>query len=265
MAPAVLAQATKVIPSIPAQYAAWLPAWETGTWENVFPEGCYWGYWGCFKDQDSYNAGVPPRYPLPLNQEAEAANHRVVEALGQGRAIFDPDSQCHPRAMPNVARSTIKFIAQPDRYYFILGGDEFRTIWMDGRPMPVKDAVDYTYNGDSVGRWEGGVLVIETRNMVGMNTAISPNVPKSDSFWVIERWKPVSADLIDVTVTFKDEERFTAPYSQSFQYRRNPTGDTPPQPMACVAGVGQRYQPNPQTGELELSGPGMTPLETAED
>ncbi|MGC4028457.1 MAG: hypothetical protein QM696_06275 [Steroidobacteraceae bacterium] len=264
MASAVPAQATKVIPTIPKQYAQWLSAWETGTWQVMYG-GCVDVYWGCFKSQNSYNAGELPRWPLPLNAEAAAANKVVVDALGQGKSLFDPDSQCYPLGMPNRARSSFKFVAQPDRFYLILSGNEFRTIWMDGRPMPKRDPVDYSYNGDSIGHWENGTLVIETRNIVGENTAIAPNVPKSDNFWVIERWTPISADRIDLNVTFKDEERFTAPYSETLQLKRNPTGETPPQPMACIPGVGQRYQPNPETGELELSGPGMAPLEQAED
>ncbi len=94
---------------------------------------------------------------------------------------------------------------------------------------------------------------------------LTGNVPKSDNFWVIERWTPISPDRMDLTVTFKDEERFTAPVSETLQFRRNPQGETSPQPMTCIPGVGQRYQPNPETGELELSGPGMVPLELAED
>lgn len=117
-------------------------------------------YWGCFKSQNSYNAGEFSRYPLPLSEEVAIANKVVVDALGEGRSIFDPDSQCYPPGMPNRARSAFKLIAQPDRYYFILTGNEFRTICMDGRPMPVKDPGDYTYNGDSIGRWENGTVLV---------------------------------------------------------------------------------------------------------
>ncbi len=86
-APAALAQAAKVIPTLPKQYAQWLSAWESGTW--VYQAGeCVDVYWGCFKSQNSYNAGELPCYPLPLNEEVATANKVVVDALGEGRSIF---------------------------------------------------------------------------------------------------------------------------------------------------------------------------------
>jgi len=259
------AQAIKTIPTIPSRYADDLAAWETGIWSRYVPPDCLAAYWGCFESQEAYNAGESPKLAIPLNADAAAANQVIVDSLGEGKPLFDPDSQCFPQGMPNIARNSFKLVTQPDRYYLILSGDEFRTIWMDGRPMPVREPHEYTYNGDSIGRWENGSLIVETRNITGMNTAIAPNIPKSDNIWVIERYTPVSKDLINLTVTFKDEDRFTEPFTESFELRRDPNADTPPQPMACIPGVGQRYQRNPETGVLELSGPGMVPLEMAED
>lgn len=272
------AQATKTIPSIPQKFASLLDEWETGIWKFAYAteeenRECTRLYWGCYASQESYNAGIPPRWPFPLTPEAEAENREIVAALGEGRSIFDPDALCLPTGLPNSARGSIfggfRFVAQPDRYYMIINGRDYtyttvRTIWMDGRPMPVREPYEYTYNGDSIGRWEGDTLVIESRNITGDDTSIAPNTRKSDDFWVIERWTPVSADLINVEVTFKDEQRFTAPYTQSFVFTRDADEDLPPETRACRQGIDQRYNPDPETGELTLSGPGMAPLEIAE-
>lgn len=272
-------QATKSVPTVPARYAPWLEDWETGSWAFGYAteeetRECSRLYWGCYKGQNEYNAGQIGRWPFALNEEAAAFDRKVRTLLSQGVSFFDPDAQCYPTGMPNSARGSIfggmSMVLQKDRYYLMMNGRDYtqftvRTIWMDGRPMPPKQPHQYTYNGDSIGRWEGGTLVIETRNIIGANTAIAPNTPKSDNFWVIEKWTPRSADVIDVEVTFKDEERFTAPFTQSFQFKRDPKGEVPVEPEVCIPGVDQRYQPDPETGELKLSGPGMVPLEKAED
>ncbi|AKR56891.1 hypothetical protein XM25_14040 [Devosia sp. H5989] len=259
------AAASKSIPYIPEKFADMVADWETGTWQVKEPDGCFWAYWGCFASQETYNAGVPAKFPLPLNAEAAAENAKVVAALGEGKSIFDPNSQCFPQGLPDRAKTNFKWVNTTDRFYMMINGGEFRTIYMDGREMPERLAHEYTYNGDSVGHWEGDTLVIESRNITGPNTAISPNVPKSDNFWVIERWTPVSADELDVEVTFKDEDRFTDSFTYAFKYIRNAKGDTSPQPRACIMGEGQRYYADPTTGELKLTGPNGAPLEKAED
>lgn len=251
---------------VPAEVAPLMQEWTVGTWSVDRVEGCFWAYFSCYETQETYNAGIEPKYPLPLNEEARAFHDKVVAALGEGRSIFDPNSQCYPSGMPDRAFSGFKFVPGPagDRIYLILGGNDFRTIWMDGREMPKRQPHEYTYNGDSIGHWEGNTLVIETRNITGPNTAISPNEPKSDNFWVIERWTPVSADKLSSEVTFKDEDRFTDTYTETFTFTRNPKGETGPQPRACIPGEGQRYFAA-DDGTLLLTGPGGAPLEKAED
>ncbi len=251
---------------VPETVAPLLADWVQGTWAFQTAEGCFNAYYSCYESQEAYNAGIEPKYPLPLNEEARAYHNEVVKALGEGRSIFDPDSQCYPQGMPGRARSGFKFVPGPtgDRIYLILNGAEFRTIWMDGREMPERKPHEYTYNGDSIGHWEGDTLVIETRNITGPNTAIPPNTPKSDNFWVVERWTPVSGDEITAEITFKDEERFTDSYTETFTVKRNPEGETGAQPRACIMGDGQRYYAA-EDGTLELTGPGGAPLEKAED
>ncbi|MGC4029890.1 MAG: hypothetical protein QM696_13580 [Steroidobacteraceae bacterium] len=268
----VQAAATKAVGYIPKKFEAFLSDWETGMWRTK-QEGCFGAYWSCYKSQDSYNAGEAPKWPLPLTAEARAFHDKVVKNLQEGRSIYDPNALCLPLGMPDVARSgSFKMVMQPDRIYFIFANYDFRVIWMDGRQMPKRELDEYSYNGDSLGHWEGDTLVIYTANIKGdpdlagnIAPGISPNEPKSNQFTMTERLKPVSADLIDVTVTFEDKVQFTGPYTESFQYTRRAGDDLQQKPPACLLGVGQRYVPDPATGEQVLSGPGGAPLEDAED
>jgi hypothetical protein len=273
LAAPALAESTKVVDHVPEALAPFLSDWETGMW-RVKQEGCFVFYWSCYSGQDVYNAGTDPKWPLPLTEEARAFHDGVIKGLQEGRSTYDPNALCLPNGMPDLARNFggFKMIVQPDRIYFIYPDWDMRVIWMDGREMPARQLHEYTYNGDSIGRWEGDTLVIETANIKGdpdltgdVAPGISPNEPKSNDFTVTERLSPVSADLIEVEITFEDKVRFTGPYTEAFQYTRNATGDLPSKPLACLLGIGQRYVPDPATGEQVLSGPGGKPLEKAED
>ncbi len=40
--------------------------------------------------------------------------------------------------------------------------NQTRRIWTDGRAHPPADELEYTFQGDSVGRWQGDTLVVDT-------------------------------------------------------------------------------------------------------
>ncbi|MGC4029588.1 MAG: hypothetical protein QM696_11985 [Steroidobacteraceae bacterium] len=267
------AAATKAVGHIPKKFEAFLSDWETGMW-RVKQEGCFVFYWSCYQSQNSYNAGVEPKWPLPFTPAARAFHDKVIKSLQEGNSIYDPNALCLPQGMPDLARSFtgFKMVLQPDRIYFIYPDYDLRVIWMDGRQMPKRELDEYAYNGDSLGHWEGDTLVIYTANIKGdpelkgdVAPGISPNEPKSNEFTMTERLTPLSADLMDVKITFEDKVMFTGPYTESFQYARNAKEDLPQQPAACLLGVGQRYVPDPETGAQILSGPGGAPLQDAED
>lgn len=248
----------------PAAVAPRISAWETGVWTTYDP-GCFGPYYSCYSSQEAYNEGEIPKHPLPLKPEYAAEFKRIQDALKDGVSLFDPDALCHPSGVPYMIRSPFKMAVQTDRIYFLYGGSQqIRTIYMDGRAFPELDPAQYTYNGYSVGRWEANTLVVETRNIRGPDTAIGPHVPKSDNFWVTERYTPVSDAAFDFQITMMDEDRWTGPLTQTYQVRRNADADLAPQ-TACISGAGQRYQPDPDTGELLLTGPGGQALEKAED
>lgn len=246
----------------PAAVVSMINTLETGTW-SVDEPGCFGFFFNCYESQATYVDGEIPKHPFPLKPEFAAEFKKIQASLATGVSVFDPDAQCYPAGMPGKARTTFKLVFQTDRIFFLYGGAEFRTVYMDGRKFPEQDPAEYTFNGYSIGKWDGDTLVVETRNLVGPNTQIPPNVPKSDNFWIIERFKPVSGDVFDYSITMKDEDRWTSQYVQKYRWTRTASGDLGPQ-QPCISGEGQRYVPNPVTGALELTGPGGMALEKAE-
>lgn len=263
-----MAEMTKTIAYIPENLAEGAKNWDVGTWRLTQPD-CFTAYFWCHESQETYNAGVPGKYGKPpLKPEFAAANDAIIEKLGMGQSHYDPNAECYPQGMPDAGHRHFVMSLASDRFILLQQGgsyQETRTIWMDGRDMPERELYEYSYHGDSIGHWEDNTLVIETRNITSDNTAISPNLPKSEDFWVEERWTFQDDTTIDVEMTFMDEQRFTEPYTESFQFIRDPERETRIQTVACVGGEGQRYFRDAGTGELMLTGPGGAPLQVAED
>jgi hypothetical protein len=84
-----------------------------------------------------------------------------------------------------------------------------RSISLDGRPH-LGQAFRF-FMGDSVGRWEGNTLVVDTTNLNG-NAEFGRDFPYySDAMHVIERFTVVDANSIDYEIVYDDQKLFTRP------------------------------------------------------
>ena len=121
-----------------------------------------------------------------------------------------PGEHCEPLGVPVQFNGThyypFHFIVLPDRIYQLFEKQlERRTIWLK-RDHP-KDLFP-SYFGDSVAKWEGNTLVVDT---IGFNGEaghrwISENVGHymSDGFHLVERYHLVDATHLDLEMTYYD-------------------------------------------------------------
>jgi hypothetical protein len=78
----------------------------------------------------------------------------------------DPSSRCLPLSIPlrNTITSPFKIIDTPSEIVLLYEGQRPRQIFLDGRPLP--EDPEPSWDGYSVGKWEGADLVVHT---VGFN------------------------------------------------------------------------------------------------
>jgi hypothetical protein len=89
----------------------------------------------------------------------------------------------------------------------------FRLVPTDGRPHP--DNLPPAYRGDSVGRWDGDTFVVDTKNFAD-NTWISAEgrvSPHSDALHIVERYRRVDANTLEIEATIEDPEALTATWT----------------------------------------------------
>jgi hypothetical protein len=88
----------------------------------------------------------------------------------------------------------------------------FRVIPIDGTPHPADP--DPTWMGDSVGRWEGDTLVVDT---VGFNdkTELPGGYRHTESLHVVERFHRIDFNNLDYQATIEDPNVFEKPWTIS--------------------------------------------------
>lgn len=86
----------------------------------------------------------------------------------------------------------------------------FHVVPIDGRDHP-KD-VEPTWFGNSVGRWEGDTLVVDTTGFNGYTRVDTVGHPHSDALHTIETFQRPDDNHITYTITIDDPKTYTKPW-----------------------------------------------------
>jgi hypothetical protein len=130
-------------------------------------------------------------YKSPILQPWAAA---VVKKFGEislaGITFPNPSNQCWPFGMPFIYKQFLmQMIQEPDRIIMLYNGDQVRRVRLN---QPHPSPPPPSWYGDSVGRYEGDTLVIDT---VGVKTdrpyAMIDlfGTPYTDKLHIVERYR----------------------------------------------------------------------------
>jgi hypothetical protein len=129
--------------------------------------------------------------PLPkLKPEAQALYDAGQKANAEGKAFRDDTGACWPAGMPKWWTRVwpIQFMQYPTVIVAIQGlFNPVRWFYLDGRGHADPDIREPTYNGDSVARWEGDTLVVDTVGFQPKRHWVMQGVPVSDQLHIVER------------------------------------------------------------------------------
>lgn len=97
-----------------------------------------------------------------------------------------------------------------------------RYIYTDGRSHPDKEEFDPTTNGNSIGKWEGGTLVVDTVYFNDRGVTMLPGGGiRTPNSHLIERYTlSDDAQRLFVTFTWTDAKEFVKPHTYSYTYYR---------------------------------------------
>jgi hypothetical protein len=190
-------------------------------------------------------------YKSPILQPWAAA---VVKKFGEislaGITYPNSSNQCWPFGMPFIYKQFLmQMIQQPDRIIMLYNGDQLRRVRLN---QPHPSPLTPSWYGDSVGRYEGDTLVIDT---VGVKTdrpyAMIDlfGTPYTDKLHIVERYRLRDYDdvkdalernnkenwlfngdvfsqhrgkFLQLHVTIEDEGVFTTPWTATLTYVPGP-------------------------------------------
>ena len=164
-----------------------------------------------------------PPYPYFYEGGREA----LIEApkyAARNETYRDSIGQCFPPGMPMIMTRVWPhaFIQLPTAIYMISGfNNSVRTIFLDGREHSDPDLVVPGYNGESIGRFEGDELVVDTRYFETDNHWIDHGIPISDEFRIVERIRLLEdGSVMEVDYTMTDPQNWRGEWRSTKRFNR---------------------------------------------
>jgi hypothetical protein len=164
-------------------------------------------------------AGEPPSLTPPY----AALLKQYTDAQARGEIEDTPAANCVPNGMPNIMTQPypIEILLTPGKATIMIEAySQWRQIFTDGRAHP--DDPDLTFNGHSIGHWEGDTLVVDT---VGFTTDTrignSFGTQHSEKMRIAERLRLTGPDTLTIETTVIDPEALTKPWVTTRNYGRH--------------------------------------------
>ena len=200
----------------------------SGTFDADFkgPEGTRVNTW----DSSDPFAKHPEQAPMtPWAAEKFKDVRPPFGALQTFNNTNDPVQRyCDPPGVPRIYMYPweLKFIQTPKAVYILY---EYTKVWREidlDREHP-KDP-DNSWMGDSIGKYEGDTFVIDTIGFNDKTWLDQTGHPHSDALHVIERFRRLDHDRLELSVTIDDPKAYTKTMSNTkvFRLTTAPMGET---------------------------------------
>src|SRR5438105_11292771 len=126
----------------------------------------------------------------------------------------DPNVHCMPRGAARIWTDDYykRIFMVPGRMLVLMERNmQYRQIYLDGRPYP-KDA-NPSWNGNSVGHWEGDTLVVETQDFRDDLWLDAAGNPLTEQGKLTEKFRRPTFGLMQVEITVNDPKAYTKPWT----------------------------------------------------
>ena len=189
------------------------------------------GVWARYPDP--YGAGPAPEDPPapggdPHLREPYATQYKSYEARKKaadeaGKPLPSASTQCLPEGMPTIMGAVYNIqLLQTQQELVVLAEflTQTRRIYLNEDMPPLEDIMP-SYNGYSVGHWEGDTLVVKTIG-VREDTRFY-DFPHSRNMVITERLRLTAPDMLENRVKIEDPAVLQQPYEFTYGYKKDPT------------------------------------------
>ncbi|MCU1337577.1 MAG: hypothetical protein JWO19_3158 [Bryobacterales bacterium] len=126
----------------------------------------------------------------------------------------DPAGYCLPNGVVRMTKLPYKIVQTPQLIVVLSEGNthSFRRFFLDGRAHNL-DLEPNSWTGDSIGKWEGETLVVDTIGFNDRTWLDDTGKPHSDAMHVIERYRRPDPGHLQIQYTIEDPKSLTKPYT----------------------------------------------------
>jgi hypothetical protein len=180
-----------------------------------------------------------------LTPAAQVHYDAAQKARAEGKVYRDDIGQCWPAGVPVIMTRVwpIAMIQKPTAIYMISGFmNSFRTIFLDGRTHTDPDIVVRTFNGESIGRWEGDTLVVDTRHFTDLPYHwVDQGIPASKDFRMIERYRLINeGNVLEGEWTLIDPQNWEGEWKGTRRWNR--VNDIDIEEVSCLPDLNEHLQ-----------------------
>jgi hypothetical protein len=129
---------------------------------------------------------------------------------------------CFPPGVPRVyaaVQAAMQIVHVPGRVIMIFGRN-VRQVYTDGREHP--KSLKPLWMGHSIGKWEGETFVIDTIGISDRTWLDRMGHPHSDALHLVERFRRVSPDTLNLDMTIDDPKAYTKTWTAQRTFRLRP-------------------------------------------
>jgi hypothetical protein len=163
--------------------------------------------------------------PVPFTAQGRALYADNALGLHKDPGFDKAHALCVPQGIPRVLGAPYPFEIEQSHGQVVFiheANRAFRIVLL--RPTHADPEIwDPSYMGEGIGRWEQGVLVIDTKNFNAKTWLDDSGLPHGAQLHTVERLRTLDGgrELEDL-VTIEDPAVFTKPWSARFLFRRAP-------------------------------------------
>jgi hypothetical protein len=190
-----------------------------GTWASIAQLPDLNGVWEMtFGGRGGGGFGAPQQLSLTPKYEAMAKEFQANPPHDS------PMANCVPPGMPGTMSQPypIEILYTPGMVTVIAEAFmQVRHIYTDGRAHP--DDPDLTYNGHSIGHWDGDTLVVDSVGFT-KDTPLGMNMGQrhSEKMHMVERFHLKDPKTLEIATTIDDPEALAKPWTRTISYARHP-------------------------------------------
>src|SRR5215216_3617849 len=170
------------------------------------------GVWSGGGPAGTIEAGLAPGDIVPLLPEAK----RLKESR---QAKDETSANCLPLGVPRIPFGVPWRLVQTQTHVFILfegNVHSFRQIFIDGRGHPEGDALNPSWYGHSIGRWDGDTLVVDSLGFNGRFWLDYIGHPATEKLHVIERFTRRTYQSLVREITIDDPGAYSRTFNLMF-------------------------------------------------